>query len=323
MAFLTGTGTKMLWLKESSFGTTPTTKTSSSLINLTSEGLSTAVEKGDEGNLLASKTASNRDLLAITVSGSVSSILRPEFVDVLLASGLGEVTTITSEGIPTGYGQKKYTLANPATALPSFSCFLNRGTGYKTYSGLTINTLSIEAAANDYVKASNDLMGYKESESYLASADTNTLNAISYSKPSYRCTKAELKVGGKVYDVETCTLNINNNLVEAPKTYSSGLYSGQPVPAQREVTLSFNIPYSSDTEELKNNFLTTEDNQSMILKFTTSDEKEYIEITLPNIALTSVTNNVSGTGLIDASFEGTALTVGSAEPIIIVVQSKN
>ena len=320
--FITGTGTKMLWLRESTFGTTPTTKVSSSLINLTSEGLSTSVEKGDEGNLLASKTATTRDLLSISVSGSVSSILRPEFADILLESSMGKSEEVTSETIPTGYSQKKYTLGDPASALPSFSCFLNRGTGYKTYSGLTIGTLSIEAAANDYVKVSDDLTGYKESDSYLSTSDANTLNAIAYSKPSYRCTKAEMKIADKVYDVETCTLSLNNNLVEAPKVYSSGLYSGQPQPAQREVTVSFNIPYSDDIETLKNSYLVTETNAELVLRFTTSDANEFIEVTLPNISVTSVTNNVSGTGLVEASIEATALSIGSDEPITVIVQSK-
>lgn len=322
MAFITGTGTKMLWLKETSFGSTPTAKTSSSLINLTSEGLSTAVDKGDEGNLLASKTATDRVLLSITTSGSVSSILRPEFADILFTMALGSVATVSDTSIPTGYSQKKYTLNNAGVVLPSFSCFLNRGTGYKTYSGMTIGTTSIEATANDFVKISNDLTGYKESTTYLSTTDATTLDGKSYSKPSYRCTKAELKFGGNVFDVEGCTININNNLVEAPKTYASGLYSGQPQPAQREVTVSFNIPYSADVETLKNTYLITEDNASIVLKFTTSDENEFVEVTLPNVAITNVTNNVSGTGLVDASVEGTALSVGTAEPITIIAQSK-
>lgn len=323
MSFITGVGTKMLWLKESTFGTTPTTKTDSSLINITSEGLSTSVEKGDEGNLLSSKTAVSRDLLAITVSGSVSSILRPEFADILFEAGLGKAEAVTDSSIPTGYSQKKYTLGEAGASLPSFSAFLNRGTGYKTYSGLTINTTSIDATANDYVKVSNDLLGYKEESTNLTSSDATTLNGKSYSKPSYRCTQASMKVGTDTFDVESASLNISNALVEAPKTYSSGLYAGQPQPAQREVTISFNIPYSNKVDTFRNTYLTSEENASITLKFTTSDANEYVEVTLPNVAITSVTNNVSGTGLVEASVEGTALSVGAVEPITVLVQSKN
>ena len=320
MAFITGTGTKMLWLKESAFGTTPSTKTSASLINLTSEGLSVSVEKGDEGNLLASKTATNRDLMSISVSGSVSSILRPEFADILLETALGKKATVTDSTIPSGYTQTKYTLGDAGSTLPSFTAFLNRGTGYKVYSGLTANNTSIECTANDYVKISSDLMGYKETNG--TTSDATTLNAKSYSKPSYRCTQAEMKVNDTVFDVETCTVAINNALVEAPKTYNSGLYAGQPQPATREVTASFTIPYSSAVDTFKDSYLESETNASIVLKFTTSDANEFIQITIPNVAITSVSNNVSGTGLVEASVEGTALSVGSVEPVTIVMQTK-
>ena len=322
MAFIVGTGTRMLWLKESAFGTTPSTKTSASLINLTSEGLSVAVEKSDEGNLLSSKTATNRDLMSISVSGSVSSILRPEFADILLETAMGKSASVTDSTITTGYTQKKYTLADAGSVLPSFTAFLNRGTGYKIYSGLTANSTSIECAANDYVKISSDLMGYKESK-LTGTADATTFDGKSFSKPSYRCTQAEMKVAGSTYDVETCTIAISNALVEAPKTYSSGLYAGQPQPATREVTASFTIPYSASVDTFKDSYLTSESNASIVLKFTTSDANEFIEITLPNVAITSVTNNVGGTGLVEASCEGIALSVGTDEPVTVIVQSKN
>ena len=320
--FLTGTGTRMLWLEENAFAITPSSKTSASLINLTSEGLSVSVEKGDEGNLLASKTATNRDLMSISVSGSVSSILRPEFADILLETAMGKSASITDSAITTGYTQKKYTLGDPGSALPSFTAFLDRGTGYKVYSGLTVNSTSIECAANDYVKISSDLIGYKESK-LTGTTDPTTLNAKSFSKPSYRCTHAEMKVNDTVFDVETCTVAISNALVEAPKTYSSGLYAGQPQPATREVTASFTIPYSESVDTFKESYLESETNASIVLKFTTSDEDEFIEITLPNVAITSVTNNVGGTGLVEASCEGIALSVGTDEPVTVIVQSKN
>ena len=59
MAFYTGTGSRLQAGKESSFAVaaSPTT-----LVDLTSESIKVAVEKGDEGSLLGSKTATNRDL---------------------------------------------------------------------------------------------------------------------------------------------------------------------------------------------------------------------------------------------------------------------
>ena len=59
------------------------------LINMTGESIKTTVEKGDEGNLLASKTRNQADVMSVKVDGSVSSILRPEFADWVLEAALG------------------------------------------------------------------------------------------------------------------------------------------------------------------------------------------------------------------------------------------
>ena len=322
--FLVGSGSRMCWLKETAFGTVPTTKTGSSLINITSESIVVAAEKSDEGNLLSSKTATNRDLMSVTVSGSVSSILRPEFADILLEMGLGVSASVTGDSIPTGYSQKKYTLANAGADLPSFTTFINRGgAGYKTYAGNTVGSFSIECTSNDYVKCSTDITGHKEISTALTTSEKTALDGKSYSKPSYRCTQAKMTIGGTEYDVETATVQISNNLVEAPKVYSSGLYAGQPKSGTREVTVSFTIPYSADMDTFKDKYLLTEDNASIVLKFTTSDSQEFIEITVPNVAITSSSNSVGGTGLIETSVEGIALSVGNVEPISVVVQSKN
>ena len=58
---------------------------------------------------------------------------------------------------------------------------------------------------------------------------------------------------------------------------------------------------------------------AILLKFTTSNEDESIEIYLPNVNITSADGNVGGAGIIDTSFSGEALSVGNAEPITVTV----
>ena len=60
-------------------------------------------------------------------------------------------------------------------------------------------------------------------------------------------------------------------------------------------------------------------NLAMKLVFTTADEDEKVEIYMPNVNLTSGGGNVGGAGIIDTSFSGEALSVGSSEPITITV----
>ena len=286
------------------------------LLNMTGETIKTTVDKGDEGNLLASKTRNQSDVIAIKVDGGLSLILRPEFADWLFEAGLG-----TKNG-------NSYTLAAPNTQLPVSTFVLSRGGIVKTYPDVTIKSIKISAAAHDYVKVDIDLQGVKE----LSSGDegAKTVQSLSFTLPSYRCTHAVLKfaVGGTAkasmtqeLAVESCNISIDNGTEESPATYKTGLYSDRPIPGLRSVTVDFSIPYSDAIDTFKRTYYIDESAPriALLLKFTTSNEDENIEIYLPNIAITSADGNVGGTGIIDTSFSGEALSVGDTEPITVTV----
>ena len=90
------------------------------------------------------------------------------------------------------------------------------------------------------------------------------------------------------------------------------------------VSVDFAIPYSDAVDTLRNTYYkdTASPTLALLLKFTTSDPDENVEIYIPNVAITSADGNVGGTGIIDTSFSGEALSVGSTEPITITVNHK-
>ena len=312
MAFHTGVGASLQIGAEKTYGVAVEPDV---LVDLTSEGIALAVEKGDEGSLLASKTAMTRDLLAVTVSGNVSAILHPEGAPLLFLLAMGGVDTVASEGDDGRYTHT-FTLCGANEDLPGCTIVVDRKAAVKKYAGCTIGSLSIEAAAGDYVKVTFDVTGVKE--------ETGQLNTSlkGFSIPSYRCTAAVFRIGGQTYDITTSTVTIDNALESAPRTYGSGLYSGRPQHGRRSVTVSFEIPYSSDVEDLKSDFLTSEDTASVELTFTSSNADYSVRIEVPNLAVTSVGGNVSGTGILTASCEGEALSVGDVEPITVTVTDR-
>lgn len=313
MAFLTGTGTQLQIGKEHSFAEAATP---SALVNLTSESIKVSVEKGDEGSLLGSKTAMNRDLLAITVEGSVSFILRPEFAGLLLHAALGGADTCTQVDTTELYTHT-IGLCDVNEELPSLTFIVDRKAATKRYAGCTISAISLDVAAGDYVKGSIDVKGTKE--------ESGTLHASlkGFSIPSYRCTNATFSLAGTLYDITSASLKIDNALESAPRTYASGLYAAQPQHGKRNVTISFEIPYSTAVEDLKDTYLTSEENASVDLTFSSSKAGHTISITLAHVAISEVDASVSGTGILSATLAGEALSVGSDEPITIVITDEH
>ncbi|MBR6235027.1 MAG: hypothetical protein IKR01_04175 [Spirochaetales bacterium] len=311
-----GTGSVCQAGLQSAWGTPVTPDT---LLNLTGESIKTTVEKGDEGNLLASKTRNQADVMSVKVEGSLSLILRPEFVDWLLEAALG------------GKNDNVYTLVPPNTELPVSTILLSRGGIVKTYPDVTVKSIKISAAAQDYVKVDIDLAGVRELNAGETGAQT--VQTISFTLPSYRCTQATLKyaVGGtakgsvtQTICVKECNIGIDNGTEDAPATYCSGLYAGRPVPGLRVVSVDFSIPYSDAVDTLRNTYYKdpASPTVALLLKFTTSDPDESIEVYIPHVSITSADGNVGGAGIIDSSFSGEALSIGNAEPITITVNHK-
>ena len=289
------------------------------LLNMSGETIKTTVEKGDEGNLLGSKTRNQADVMSVKVDGGISLILRPEFIDWLLEAGLGSKN------------DNVYTLAAPNTELPVSTVLLSRGGIVKTYPDVTIKSIKISAAAQDYVKVDIDIAGVKELNAGETGAQT--VQTLSFTLPSYRCTQASLKyaTGGtakasvsQTICVKECNITIDNGTEEAPATYCTGIFSGRPVPGLRVVGVDFSIPYSDAVDTLRNTYYKDPSSPTvaLLLKFTTSDPDENVEIYIPHVSITSADGNVSGAGLIDSSFSGEAISVGNTEPITITVNHK-
>lgn len=310
MALKVGVGSCCQAKKQSAFGTSVAPDT---LLNMTSESISVSIERGDEGNLISSKTANQRDMVAITVEGGVSTILRPEFADWLFECAMGAKAS------------NVYTLAAPNVDLPVSTLVMSRGGIVKTYPDVSIRSINLQAAAQDYVKVDLDVVGIKEINA--GGTGAQTLATLTYTKPSYRCTSATLKYGtagstpSNSLCVENTSITIDNGLEDTPSTYCDGFYAGRPALGKRSVTVEFQIPYSDALDTFRSTYYTAEDapDLSLELKFTTSNADEYITVSIPHLMLTSGENPVSGEGYIDCTFSGEALSVGSAEPITVTV----
>lgn len=317
MAYRVGSGSVCQAGLQAAWGTSVAP---SNLVNMTSESINVTAEKTDEGNLLASKTANQRDLMSIKVDGSISTVLRPEFADWLFEAAMG-----SKSGAASPY---TFTLQNPNNDLPVSTFVLSRGGIVKTYPDVTIKSLKISAAAQDYVKVDIDIAGVKE----LSAGDTGaqTVQTLSFTLPSYRCTQATLLYGAggtakaslvNSLSVESCDITIDNGVEDAPSTYGSGLYSERPVVGLRSVSVDFSIPYSDAMDTFRKTYYLGEASPcvALKLKFTTSNADENVEIYVPYVNITSAGGNVGGTGIIDSSFSGEALSVGNTEPITITV----
>lgn len=364
---ISGSNSKAWMRPETNFGEGFSTTTGQVLLNMTSESLSATYNKIEEDTLLASKTQRAQDLGSVTTSGSISTILKPAFADLTFLQTLGKrfdysttpgtsdpVYSTTVEDHGANFTESTYLLADPADDIPSSAIRLTRGTWAYEYTGLSISSLTLNCAAQDFVKADYDFMGVKEIT--YNDSTTPTATQVIATAPalveegSYKCTKAKLwkATAGMddidefdgfnwdtcqtdALDVENTTVTFNNGLEETPATYCSGIYASRPVHGQRAVTIQCNIPYSEKLQQFREDYYASEepDNLALMLAFCSKETYEYLGskypkeqvfIIIPNFCVTETSANISGQGLVDGSFSGTALSVGSTEPVKVIVR---
>lgn len=364
--YITGAGSSCWGCLETTYGAgipAGTTTADTSLINMTSESISTTFNRLEEGTLLASKTRPAQDLASVAVSGGISTVFKPDFADFVFEWAMGKENEDADYSWYTGYDVIEYNLADPEEALPSAALYLNRSLPKKNnlpqnflYDGLTVSSIAFDCTAQDFVKADINVNGHNETLENAAPSPAAPSNS---GTGSYKCTSARLikKAAGtedledwfdngyfpwdacpadvlnKVWDVSRAQLTIDNGLEDAPATYCSGLYANQPTHGQRSVTLSCEVPYSQSFEDFRQQYYanTNPDNLALLLAFCTkethketfgTEEKDVpdhqVFIIIPNVNIDGADANVSGQGLINSNFTGTALSIGSVEPIKII-----
>lgn len=312
---VTGIGTGVQIGKESTWGTSVA---GAKIINFTSESIKATADKKTEDSLIASTSPSGKDLMGLRVAGDLSFILRPEFAGYLMKQAFGGTDTVTANSPVTGSYKHSIPLVGAAGVLPSATILIDRKVAVKKYSGCKIDNLSLDAVMGDYVKGTITIKGKDESTGVMASLAALTLQ-------SFKCVGATLTMGGTSYDAKSVKFSLANKLEDVGQTYGSGLYSLEPVHAQREAKVDIEINYGTDIETLYDTYGVTDTKLATVVldlkspSFIIGTTQYELQLTLANVAIDPPERNVSGAGVQVSKISGVALSIGATEPVIAVI----
>ena len=311
--------------------------THNNTIDLTSESLSETYNYQSPESLLASKTASSRDLQNITIEGSISALMRPESIDWMLEASLGKKGEFdAAEGLVEAH--PGFMLASVNTDLPKSEIDIMRGTVGKVYKGLVARSVTMNFPAQEYATIDIDFVGNE------AVTDTDHVSAPNFTKPAFRVNHSKLvfatrdsnknfdeqeqemlvksladACGAGYFDAENFTVSIDNGVESSPSTFCTGLFAGDAIMGKRSVTCDFTLPYSSDVENFRKQFyaVNTEGAPDFMLAFACVNGNEAISVFIPSAHVTSIPVNVGGEGIIETTISIEALSKVGEEPILI------
>lgn len=327
--YMVGSGTKAIGKLASAL--------SNSTIDLTSESLSETYNYQSPESLLASKTASSRDLQNITIEGSISALMRPESIDWMLEASLGKKGNFeAAEGLVEEH--PGFMLAEVNADLPKSEIDIMRGTVGKVYKGLVARSVTMNFPAQEYATIDIDFVGNE------AVTDTSHVSAPNFTKPAFRVNHSKLvfatrdsnktvdeqeqemllkcledACGEGYFDAENFNISIDNGVESAPATFCTGLFAGDAIMGKRSVTCDFTLPYSSDVENFRKQFyaVNTEGAPDFMLAFACVNGDEALSVFIPSAHVTSIPVNVGGEGIIETTISIEALDKIGEEPILI------
>lgn len=268
-------------------------------IKISSESFKAVYNKVDEGLATGGKGSGLQQTMGIKAEGAFSTLMRPDMGNILYGA-LGQQDTEEDEDT-SGVYHHTFTCipSGESYHLPSWTAYVDRKIGKFCYPGCKVSSLSLQAAAGDYLKADVNFSGRTEETAATMPALTpSALKAFKFAHGKvYRKTGSSLT---EIADITSIGLEINNNLDADTQTTGTGNYYAQPEAGTREISLSLEMIYSTAAETLRNSFYKSDDTLAVRVEFTademigsTSAPNKLI-IDLPCCQMNSADANMSG-----------------------------
>lgn len=305
-----GAGSTLQIGTESAWGT-PATATKA--WTFLSESLKLNKTRKEEDNLIAGKSARAIEVMGQSVVGDINLLLKPADCKELFWLAYGdEATPALVSGATYSH---TFTMESVTTALPSFFAIIDRHAAIYQYNGLKINSLKLDAKAQDWVRATVGLKGKGETSDTLESGlAIDTAKAFKFSAGAITVNSTSIAV------VKSVTYTLENNLDDGEYFLGSGISPSEPTHQMRKNTLSMEVEYGSAAETLKG-YLDTP--YQVVLTFTSATEIESgqafrFTITMPNFLITEAAPSIGGRDKLAMTVSGEALETASVEAVTVV-----
>jgi hypothetical protein len=297
--------------KESSYSTPGTMERQ---IRFASEGFAPVYNKTQEPVMTGGKGQGRFETMGIKTEGSSSFMARPDDVGLFLKYALGLETIESVEIDSTDTGAVKHTFTPIGNGLNdsigSLTFQLDKKTTVFVYTGCKINSISLNAAPEDYLQVELDIVGKNE----LTDGTMNTSLSPSPLK-SFKFNQGKVYINNtEVAHITNIGFTYNNNFETDIQTTSTGLGYLEPQANTREISLDLEMIYDTAAETFRQSYLKTDDIFSVKLEFISDEEivvgvPYSLTIDIPACQVTECSNAVG-----DANGIRQSVTAAGIEP---------
>ena len=289
-------------------------------IEFTSESLQYLPNYMESDALTGSRTTDRMDISGIKVEGGFDVIVNPDNIGLLLAALLGSEANAAQVASTTAYDHAFTPMsANIASSLPKLSILVDRIVGVVRYVGSKLDSVSLSAQPQDYLRASFSVRGYDET--------SGTKQALSAStKRPYQFVDGALTLDSATQaDVTNFTMDYSNNLENDAFTLNGSTRMVEIEPQKRDITFQVEARYTTTTNTTRSAKFKAGATVALELTFESTEEIESgypyrLTIAAPNCYVTEAHPSVAGPDRIMINMAMRATETGGVSPVTITVR---
>ena len=268
--------------KESIYGTSvvPTNK-----IEISSEGFKYVANKTEEGLLTGRIGGGLVETMSKKTEGAFSTLAKPSTVGYVLKGVFGKEAVSEQDLESQKYTHTFTPVGNKdSDKLPSYTFTIDRGmTSPFTYTGVVMDSVSFNAAAEDRLKLDVTCIGKEESTG--AVQEIPSVGA----ERSFKFHQGKVMIGAeKIADVTSIGVEYKNNC-ESFQSTDTGYFFSQPVQGKRECTATLETLYTNKIEQMRIEKFKTDEVVAVEVSFKDDKNNELI-FTIPNAQIQAMDN---------------------------------
>jgi len=273
--------------------------------------------------LTGARTTDRMDISGIKIEGSWEQIVNPDNIGILLSACLGAEADPADVDSSAVYDHLFTPIsANVSSSLPKLTTVVDRIVGVFGYIGCKIDSMSLAAQTQDYLRATFNVRGYDEQSDALESLSAS-------SKRPFQFVDGNVTIdAGDYADITSFSMNYSNNLESDLFTLNGETKMQEIEPQKRDITFNLETLYSTATNSTRTDDFKAGDTVALVATFTSTEEvltgKYYtLTVSAPNCYITDCNPSVSGPERLRMSMSLKAVETGGESPVTITLRDGN
>lgn len=319
-----GNDTKLQIGLETTYGTEVTPSVQLEFLSESLHQVNTSVESEA---LVGAVTTPYFNVVGKKVEGDCSIEVHPDKIGEILYAALGVEAEPTV--VDTGVYSHAFTAVSGGTSLPSITAVVDKKADVFTYTGLKVDSFSLETDPGSLLTSTVSFVGQKE----LLTGEIQSLSVSTINPWDFNHMKVYFGTAGSVAttnidEATSFSFNYSNNLENDLYVADGTQYMTEIDYQKRDITFDIETLYNTSTNAYRENNYKTGDKLSVRVEFTHDAEivagfPYKLTIDILNAVITEAPNDISGPERLRIPLSFRALEVGSDEAITITLVDDN